>query len=171
KVNRSICDIFQRADGFVGRLPSPHGRPVGNRPEPEGSGMNGPVRVGRRKVRGGLLSALASAATMVTVLSGCTLLNGTSSQSGPSGNAQVEKSNITIGILQTPDDAPVALAQVDGYFKSVGLNPTIKIFQAGPQMYPALANGSVDIALTNYVNFFSASAKKTLDAKIVADAY
>jgi NitT/TauT family transport system substrate-binding protein len=133
--------------------------------------MNKPVRVQRRPVRSGLLSGIALAAAAAILLSGCSLLNGSSSQGNPTSNAQVEKSNITIGILQTPDDAPVELAQVDNYFKAVGLNPTIKIFQSGPQMYPALANGSLDIALTNYVNFFAAVAKKTLDAKIVSDAY
>jgi NitT/TauT family transport system substrate-binding protein len=119
----------------------------------------------------GRIRGIALAVALLTALSGCSALNGSSDPSSDSGNSQVEKSAITIGILQTPDDAPVELAKVDNLFKSVGLNPTIKIFKQGPDMYPALANGSVDIALTNYVSFFNAATKKTLNAKIVADAY
>jgi NitT/TauT family transport system substrate-binding protein len=124
------------------------------------------------RARRNWLRSIALAAVMATtMLSGCTVLNGSSDQGGSSGNSQVEKSAITIGILKTPDDSPVELAKVDGFFASVGLNPTIKYFSQGPDMYPALANGSVDFALTNYVSFFQAVAKKTIDAKIVADAY
>lgn len=122
--------------------------------------------------RRGRIRGITLAMALIAALSGCSALNGSSDPgSADSGNSQVEKSAITIGILQTPDDAPVELAKVDNLFKAVGLNPTIKIFKQGPDMYPALANGSVDIALTNYVSFFNAAAKKTLNAKIVADAY
>lgn len=114
---------------------------------------------------------LAAAALAVALLGGCGVLNGTGGSTAPAGNAQVEKSNVVIGILQAPDNAPVKLARLDGYFKAVGLDPVVKVFSSGPQMYPALANGSIDIADTNYVNFFTAVARRTLDAKIVADAY
>ncbi len=146
-----------------------------NSPAAQGENMTAPARGSRPRsggVRRGRLRRITLAAIVATALSGCSVLNGSSDQGGgASGNNQVEKSAITIGILQTPDDAPVELAKVDGFFHSVGLNPTIKIFKQGPDMYPALANGSVDIALTNYVSFFTASAKKTLNAKVVADAY
>lgn len=124
------------------------------------------------RVRRGWLRGIAAALAMAATLSGCSVLNGSTDQSdGSSGNSQVETSAVTIGILQTPDDAPVELAQVDGFFASVGLKPTIKYFKQGPDMYPALANGSLDFALTNYVSFFHAAANKTLSAKVVADAY
>lgn len=128
------------------------------------------ARVSRRLLRS------AAAVVMAIALSGCSVLNGSSDQGGEnsgdnSGNSRVEKSAVTIGILQTPDDAPVELAKIDGFFTAEGLNPTIKVFKQGPDMYPALANGSLDFALTNYVSFFKAAANRTLSAKVVADAY
>lgn len=125
----------------------------------------------RMQARRSWLRSIAATLVLTATLSGCSVLNGSTDQSDGSGNSQVETSAVTIGILQTPDDAPVELAQIDGFFASVGLKPTIKFFKQGPDMYPALANGSLDFALTNYVSFFQAAAKKTLSAKVVADAY
>lgn len=117
-------------------------------------------------------------AALAIFSSACGLLNGsggsTGSNSGPTASAgarKVEKPDVTIGILAGPDDAPVKLAQVAGIFAANGLTPVVKVFQSGPSMYPALMNGSLDIGETNYVNFFSAVSKKTLNAKVVAEAY
>jgi NitT/TauT family transport system substrate-binding protein len=138
--------------------------------------MNRRPRAGWRS-RGGrhLIGAVALTAAVVTTLTGCSALNGSSdssSSASPSAGASgVEKPNINIGILSGPDDSPIKLAQVDGIFKSEGLNPTVKVFQSGPSMYPAIASGALDIAETNYVNYFTAVDRKTLNAKIIGDAY
>jgi NitT/TauT family transport system substrate-binding protein len=117
-------------------------------------------------------------AALLALVSACGLLNGASDSvtigsdvAAPSGAQRVEKPAVTIGILAGPDDAPIKLAQTKGIFAGQGLTPVIRVFQSGPAMYPALMNGSLDIGLTNYVNFFSAVHKKTLNAKIIAPAY
>ncbi|HEX3779974.1 MAG TPA: ABC transporter substrate-binding protein [Pseudonocardiaceae bacterium] len=118
------------------------------------------------------LGATAVAAVAMMLLTGCSLLNGSNSTSTPSaGNSKVEKPTVTIGILTSPDVAPLKLAQLEGLFKAQGLNPVVKVFASGPAMYPDLVNGSLDIAQGNYVNYFQAVAAGTLDAKVIADAY
>jgi NitT/TauT family transport system substrate-binding protein len=103
---------------------------------------------------------------------GCGLLNGSSpQQTAAAGTVSVEKPTIRIGIISAIDFAPVKLAEKLGYFKQEGLNVQVKVFQTGPQALPALASGDLDISLANYVSFYQAEAKKTIDAKVIADAY
>lgn len=138
--------------------------------------MNRRQRLDSRRLNG-TRSALTILFSLVVLamIGGCGLLNGSTSTNSDStastGNSKVEKPAFTIGILSGPDDAPIKLAQVEGIFRAEGLNPAVKVFQSGPSMYPALMNGSIDIGETNYVNFFTAVHKKTLNAKIVAEAY
>ncbi len=134
--------------------------------------MNELHRARPGKIRGHRLGATAVAVAAVTLLSGCSLLNGSSNSGTPAaGNSTVETPSVTIGILTSPDVAPVKLAQLEGIFKAQGLNPVVKLFASGPSMFPDLANGSLDIVETNYVNYFQAVAAKTLDAKVIADGY
>jgi NitT/TauT family transport system substrate-binding protein len=108
----------------------------------------------------------------VLALAGCGVLNGHSGGDGAAGQPPAPGTQtVRIGILAGPDDAPIKLAQAEGLFRAEGLDPVVTVFQSGPSMYPALMNGSLDIAETNYVNFFGAVAKKTLAAHIVAEAY
>jgi NitT/TauT family transport system substrate-binding protein len=120
-----------------------------------------------------LLGVLAVTTAILTTLTGCSALNGSDSSSSDSApaNTSVEKPNINIGILRGPDDAPIELAVKDGLFKAQGLNPKITIAQSGPSMYPLIANGSLDLGETNYVNYFSAVDGHKFDAKIIGDAY
>ncbi|KAA2248752.1 transporter substrate-binding domain-containing protein [Solihabitans fulvus] len=117
------------------------------------------------------LAAIVAVTATMTITSGCGLLNGSSSNSGGGSTDKVEKGKVTIGILATADDAPVVLADKKGFFKEEGLNVEIKKFQTGPQALPALTSGELDFSLVNYVSYFQAVAQKTLDAKIVTDAY
>jgi NitT/TauT family transport system substrate-binding protein len=123
-----------------------------------------------------LLALLVTA--VLALVSACGLLNGSSDSTAPgsvtaapTGAHRVEKPAVTMGILAAPDDAPAELAQLKGIFAAQGLTPVIRVFQSGPAMYPALMNGSLDIGLTNYVNFFSAVHQNTLNAKVIAAAY
>ncbi|MFI9382396.1 ABC transporter substrate-binding protein [Kutzneria sp. NPDC052558] len=119
-------------------------------------------------------SALLAATAAVALLTGgCSLLNGSGPQdTAAAGTAvSVEKPTIRIGIIANIDFAPVKLAEKLGYFKQEGLNVQVKVFQAGPQALPALASGDLDVSLANYVSFYQAEAKKTIDAKVIADAY
>ena len=131
-------------------------------------------RRGTRLLRSGRTSAIIAGAVAVTVLAGgCSLLNGSSPQETPAAGTSVavEKPTIRIGILAAIDFAPVKLAEKLGYFKQEGLNVEVKVFQTGPQALPALASGDLDISLANYVSFYQAEAKKTIDAKVISDAY
>jgi len=106
----------------------------------------------------------------VTVLatSGCSLLNGaTADTSAPAAG----HTKINVGIIATVDDAPVKLAQAKGYFSQEGLDATVKVYPSVTQTMPALQSGEIDVTLMNYVSFFQAEAAKTLDGKVVSDAY
>jgi NitT/TauT family transport system substrate-binding protein len=102
---------------------------------------------------------------------GCDVLNGSSGNAPAQGGAAggVEKNRLTIGLLASQSSASAKLAEKYGYFKNQGLDVTFKVFPAGPQAFPALLNGELDFAVTNYVSLFQAIAEKTIDAKIVAD--
>jgi len=118
-----------------------------------------------------LFRVLVVGATMLLVAS-CSLLNGTSasdSTSAPAGD--VEKSQITIGILATVDNAPVQLAKDRGMFERNGLAVEIKVFPSGPDALTAVKAGSLDLCLINYVSFFEAVAGGSVDGRVVADAY
>lgn len=106
----------------------------------------------------------------VTVLtaSGCGLLNG----GGPDTPAPAAgHAKINLGIIATVDDAPVKLAQAKGYFSQEGLDVGVKVYPSVGQTMPALQSGEIDVTVMNYVSFFQAEAAKTLDGKIVSDAY
>jgi NitT/TauT family transport system substrate-binding protein len=106
----------------------------------------------------------------VTALSvgGCSLLNGGSADTTA---AAPGRQKINIGIIATIDDAPVKLAQAKGYFTEQGLDANVKVYPSVNQTMPALQSGEIDVTLMNYVSFFQASAAKTVDAKVVSDAY
>ncbi|ONI84237.1 hypothetical protein ALI144C_16365 [Actinosynnema sp. ALI-1.44] len=117
-----------------------------------------------------MLRLTTAAAAIALLAAGCGILDGSSSDSS-GGSGQVEKPNIHIGIIASVDDAPVKVAEKLGYFKEEGLDPKITLFQSASQTQPLLNKGDLDFSLMNYVSYFQAASKKTLDAKIVADAY
>jgi NitT/TauT family transport system substrate-binding protein len=115
------------------------------------------------------VAAAALAVSLMTVFAGgCSLLNGGGADTSapPPGHT-----SINVGILATVDDAPVKLAQAKGYFTELGLNANVKVYPSVNQTMPALQSGEIDVALMNYVSYFQAQAAKTLDAKVVSDAY
>jgi NitT/TauT family transport system substrate-binding protein len=115
--------------------------------------------------------ALGATVAAPLVASGCSALNGSSSSS-PSGGgsaAGLEKTKLTVGILTGQQGVSTRLAEKYGYFSQQGLEVTSKLFASGPAAYPALLNGELDFAITNYVSFFQAIAQKTLQAKVVVD--
>jgi NitT/TauT family transport system substrate-binding protein len=126
-----------------------------------------------RAIVGGL-----SALTLLASVSGCGLLGGTSETAAPpaeSGNGQVEKSKITLGVIPVIDTAPVYIAQKKGYFQEEGLEVDVKKIQGGAAAIPGLKNGDLDFSFGNFVSFFAAQSKGALsDAdglKIVSDGY
>ena len=115
------------------------------------------------------LLAVAAVSALVVLTSGCSLLNGSSGQD--SGAPAGGHTQINVGIIATVDDAPVKLAQAKGYFAEQGLKATVKVYPSVNQTMPALQSGEIDVTLMNYVSFFQAQAAKTLDGKVVSDAY
>ncbi|MFD2417436.1 ABC transporter substrate-binding protein [Amycolatopsis pigmentata] len=103
---------------------------------------------------------------------GCSVLNGSSgsTSSGGTSAAGLEKSKITIGVLQSIGSTPARLAEKAGYFAKQGLEVTLKSYAASQQPVTLLQSGEIDFAVTNYVSFFQGVAQKTLDAKIVVDS-
>lgn len=69
------------------------------------------------------------------------------------------------------DCAMLYIAQDRGLFKKEGLDVRVQQVQQSIQALPALAKGQVNmIASANYVTFFQAHEKGTLDIRIVAEA-
>jgi NitT/TauT family transport system substrate-binding protein len=101
-------------------------------------------------------------------VAGCGLLNGSTERQ----DAQVLQNGVVrIGILATVDNAPVKIAENRGFFRNHGLGVEVKIFRSGPEALTEVASGNLDICLINYVSFFSAIAKSTVDGRVIADAY
>lgn len=76
---------------------------------------------------------------------------------------------VTVAVVPLADAVPVYIAQRDGYFKRAGLNVTIKVTAQSTAATADMVHGAVDvIASANYVNFFQAQAKGTLNIRVVA---
>lgn len=123
------------------------------------------------KRAGGMLRLTAAAVATALLAAGCGILDGSSGGDSSGGSGQVEKPDVHIGIIASVDDAPVKVAEKLGYFKEAGLNAKITVFQSAAQTLPALKSGELQFSLMNYVTYFQNASAKTLDAKIVADAY
>ncbi|GHF43308.1 ABC transporter substrate-binding protein [Amycolatopsis bartoniae] len=114
----------------------------------------------------------ATVAAPLAASAGCSALNGSSGSSDSSSGSNsggLEKTKLTVGILTGQQGVSEKLAEKYGYFKQQGLEVTAKMFASGPAAYPALLNGELDFAVTNYVSFYQAIAQKTLQAKVVVD--
>jgi NitT/TauT family transport system substrate-binding protein len=112
---------------------------------------------------------IAGVTALALTVSGCAVLDGTSA--APTAPGAVEHSPLKIGILATVDNAPVRLAEKRGFFRDAGLSVDIKVFQSGPEALGAVSGGSLDVCLINYVSFFQAVSRGTVDGRVIADAY
>jgi NitT/TauT family transport system substrate-binding protein len=122
------------------------------------------------------LPMIATALTLVTALSSCSLLGGEDdpAESSSGGDKGLEKTTVSVSIMKTTDLAPLHLAMQEGYFEDEGL--TIKTVDAksGGESTQKLVAGEVDIAYSSYTPFFGAEDKGAAKAlggiKLVADA-
>jgi NitT/TauT family transport system substrate-binding protein len=106
------------------------------------------------------------AATLaVTVTGACSSGSpGTTSQQGP------ELSTVNLYTIDSPDTAPVWLAQQEGYFKQEGLTVKIVYVQGTGAVIAPIAARTADFAQMNYVTAFAEEAKNPqLGIKIIAD--
>jgi len=113
----------------------------------------------------------AAAGVAMMLATGCSVLNGGDSSANAANvpDRGLEKSKITIGIINSAGSASSKLAERQGYFTEQGLEVNIKVYQAGTQIVPALQNGELDFGAVNYVTFFEGAANNALDAKIVVE--
>ena len=110
------------------------------------------------------VSAAIGALAAAALAAGCSAAG--ASPGSPAGT-------VTVTVAATPgvDDAPLYLAVKDGSFKSAGLDVSIKHYQSVGQEVQALADGKVDIAAGDYVDFFWEEANSHLNLRVVADGY
>ncbi|MFC5180693.1 ABC transporter substrate-binding protein [Actinomadura harenae] len=113
-----------------------------------------------------LLGLAAVAAGLVLSATACG-----SSGSGADNPQGLEKPVLNIGVVPVPDSAPLAIAQQKGFFKDEGLTVRTRPIKASPEATPMLLNGSLDLALLNYVSTFTAQDKGAVDFRLAADSY
>jgi len=83
----------------------------------------------------------------------------------------LEKPLLNIGVVPVPDSAPLFIAQKKGYFKAEGLTIKTQVIKASPDATPKLINGSMDMALLNYVSTFVAQDNGSIKFKLFTDSY
>ncbi|OFW14173.1 MAG: hypothetical protein A3H27_18220 [Acidobacteria bacterium RIFCSPLOWO2_02_FULL_59_13] len=84
-----------------------------------------------------------------------------------SGAASAE--NVTVGIIGSSTDAPIFIADANGYFKDEGLTVKLVQFNSGAKMVPVLGTGDLDAgAGAASVGLYNAS-ERGIEIKIVAD--
>ncbi|MGW1910120.1 ABC transporter substrate-binding protein [Streptomyces sp. NPDC002076] len=106
------------------------------------------------------LAALVAAAALVLV--GC--------DSGGTSHPGDGRQQLTVAALPLTDSAALYLARDRGLFAKEGLDVRIQPVQQSIQALPALLKGQVDvIASANYVTYFQAYEKGTLDLRILAE--
>ena len=119
---------------------------------------------GLSRGNGGLAALLLAA--------GCS----SSGSSKPSGSASpsasaLEQSHISVGALPVVDDAGLYLAQKLGYFKQEGLTVTIVPVAQSTEVIPDMLHGTIAmVGGANYVSFFEAQAKGTVQFRVIAEA-
>src|SRR4030088_3002664 len=101
-----------------------------------GASMRSP-RLGRAA-----LAATASlAAALLAAAFSSSSLSSSSSGSSPS-SAKLEQSHIVVGALPVVDDAPLYLAQKNGYFTQAGLTVTIQPVTQSTLAIPDMLHGT-----------------------------
>ncbi|MFC9927726.1 ABC transporter substrate-binding protein [Streptomyces sp. NPDC127190] len=114
-----------------------------------------------RRSRSGTKRLAVLAAAAALLLAGCDS-GGTPAHDG--------RQRLTVAALPLTDSAALYLARDRGLFAKEGLDVRIQPVQQSIQALPALLKGQVDvIASANYVTYFQAYDKGTLDLRILAE--
>jgi NitT/TauT family transport system substrate-binding protein len=111
-------------------------------------------------------SAAASRIALITMsaalaVAGCSI----------SGAGNSESGQLTVGIVPGIDNSPLMIGQQEGLFRDHGLNVVIQNFTSLKSEFQALRNGSVDIAVGDYADFFYEEATNMAALHLVADGY
>jgi NitT/TauT family transport system substrate-binding protein len=102
--------------------------------------------------------------------SGSSSPSGSGSSSASPSSTALETTHIVVGALPVIDEAPLYLAQKNGYFKQAGLTVTIDPVAQSTQALPDMLHGSVEIVGANYTSFFEAQAKGEVQLKVLGEA-
>jgi len=105
----------------------------------------------------------AAAVAVVLLAAGCHGTGGAGT--GASGSMQ-----LTVAAVPGVSDAPLYLAQRQGLFTKAGLKVTIQPFTTAGAELRALSNGSVQVATTDYADFFYAASIDP-NLELLADGY
>ncbi|MDF2591264.1 MAG: NlpA lipoprotein [Clostridia bacterium] len=79
--------------------------------------------------------------------------------------APVEDMKLKIGIMPAVDSAPILLAEKKGYFKDLGLDIDIQVYNNAANRESALQSGELDGTMTDLIAFVN-SVQNGLDVKI-----
>jgi NitT/TauT family transport system substrate-binding protein len=112
--------------------------------------------------------AIAVGVSVALALTGCGASDDTANTAGNSNG--LEKTTIKVGHLPIPDPVGLYIAQTKGFFKEEGLTVEPEIITGGAAAIPQIENGSLDIAMTNYVSTFVA-VEQGKKIKLIADMY
>jgi NitT/TauT family transport system substrate-binding protein len=126
-----------------------------------------------RSPRPGRAAVAATVGLTVALLAAaCGSSSGSSGSSGSASpsSTKLEQSKIVVGALPVVDDAPLYLAQKNGYFKQAGLTVTIQAVTQSTLAIPDMLHGAVAImAGANYVSFLEAQAKGAVRFKVLVE--
>jgi NitT/TauT family transport system substrate-binding protein len=126
-------------------------------------------RLGRAAVTASVGLAVALLAAACSSSSSSSGASGSSSSASPS-SGKLEQSHIVVGALPVVDDAPLYLAQKNGYFTQAGLNVTIQPVTQSTLAIPDMLHGTVAIiAGANYVSFLEAQTKGAVQFKVLVE--
>jgi NitT/TauT family transport system substrate-binding protein len=111
-------------------------------------------------------SAAASRIALITMSAALAVSACSISGAGNSGSGQ-----LTVGIVPGIDNSPLMVGLQEGLFRDHGLNVVTKTFPSLKPEFQALKNGSVDIAVGDYADFFYEEATNMASLHLVADGY
>jgi NitT/TauT family transport system substrate-binding protein len=110
---------------------------------------------------------VGAAGLAVALASACS--SGAASDS-PSSSAGPELSTVNLYMTSSADEAPVWLAEQDGFFKQEGLTVNIVYAASSGAIIPSIAAHTADFTQLNYVTIFAEEAKSPqLGIRVIAD--
>lgn len=84
------------------------------------------------------------------------------------GDSSAAEATIQVGVLGILADAPLYVAQAEGYFEEAGLNVEIQTFGSTPDLLPALATGQLDVAWGGYAAGLIQAVARDIPVMLVA---
>jgi NitT/TauT family transport system substrate-binding protein len=109
-----------------------------------------------------ILLLIAILMTAILVFTGC---QAKPTASAPAPVENPDNMKLKIGIMPAVDSAPILLAEKKGYFKELGLDMDIQVYNNAANRQSALQSGELDGAMTDLIAFVN-NVQNGLDIKI-----